>query len=182
MAWIIKGYSTPKVGMVGIIGSEGTKMADIFSFGIFLIELALDGKTFLEEYLYLVDDVCHSRVFFEQIEIKLQSIIKNLKEENRVPLNFIELAEACIQIDPYKRPTSQDIVSALNIFPELEGQLQPKTKKRTSKTKTTDPQKQEYKKFERIRLKYVRAAEQGDVKNLLELAKECDPDISDFFV
>lgn len=181
MAWVIKGYSTPKVGMVGIIGSQGTKMADIFSFGIFLIELVLDGRTFLEDYLYLVDDVCHGRAPFEQIEIKLQSIIKNLKEEKRIPVNFIQLAEACIQIDPYKRPTSQDIVSALNIFPELEGQLQPITKKRTSKTKKNDPQKQEYKKFERIRLKYVRAAEQGDVKTLMELAKTYNPDVSDFF-
>lgn len=97
----------------GIIGSENTKMADIFSFGIVLIELALGGKRFDEDYLYVVDNVNEDKSFVEQMPTLLEKIIADLKRENHFPLSFIELAEACLQKESSQ--TSNKSTDTINI-------------------------------------------------------------------
>lgn len=178
---IDKARSTSKISPCGIIGSENTKMADIFSFGIFLIELALGGKRFYEDYLIVVAEVYMDKSFAEQHLTPLEKIIADLKKENHFPLTFLELAEACLQKDPHKRPTSQQILSTLVSFPELDGQVKLKNKDRNPKVRATDLEREKYDITEKIRLQYAMAAEMGDTKKLSELFEAgFDPNLADF--
>ena len=176
----IKACSSSKINF-GTIGSENTKMADIFSFGVLLLELVLGGKRFFEEYLTLAGNIYQDKSFAGQTLTQLEKIIADLKKENHFPLSFIKLVEACLQKDPHKRPTSQQILSTLISFPDLDEQVK-LNGNRKRKTRAIAPEEQKYDLTKNIRLQYAIAAEKGDIKKLEKLFKSGhSPNLADSY-
>lgn len=104
------------VALEYLLHGSASEKADIFAFGVVLIELIsaredLDGKSFKESFKFLGEDSSEGGCF-EQLRSFIDPSLKNDYAIAEV-LVLAVLAKACVGDDPLHRPSMDDIMKVL---------------------------------------------------------------------
>lgn len=85
---------------------NGSKAGDIYSFGIIMQEIIVEGLP------YCMMNISHDDII-ERIKSRTESIFRPILSENSAPIEYVEIMKDCWSEKPELRPTIANIHSKL---------------------------------------------------------------------